>query len=115
MLFAYFSLDDVNQELAAKLSAAAGIEVEVCSTDLPLHRAPDAVLYDLDYLPPNTLRMLLTQLAAARPPYVVAVHSYRLLPRQVRALRQFGVIIARRLGVGVINRLRLAETVAGRT
>jgi hypothetical protein len=113
MRCAYLSLDEVNQDLAGRLAAAVGMEIDALSLRDPApNDGPDAVLYDLDYLPPDTLRALLADLTGRVPACPVAVHSYRLSGRQVRELRRRGVIVVRRLGAGVFARLRAA--MAGR-
>ena len=106
MLFAYLTLDEVNQELAGMLADAAGVELDATDfRDACPDRQFDAVLYDLDYLPNDRREALLAALTAGRMAEPVAVHSYRLSVRQARALRQQGVIVARRLGPKLFARL----------
>ena len=70
MRFAYLSLDEVNQALAARLAAAAGVGLDVRTfRDAPPGGRFDAVLYDLDSLPADYRGRLLADLV----PEVVTV------------------------------------------
>jgi hypothetical protein len=109
MWCAYLTLDEVNQDLAQRLAAAAGVRLEVLSLrDAAPAGQFEAVLYDLDFLPPDCREALLADLRAQRWIEPVAVHSYQLSPRQIVALRRSGVIVARRLGRKVFDRLLAA-------
>jgi hypothetical protein len=104
------TVDQVNQDLAGKLAAAAGVKLEVVFPRDAAGDGPfDAVLYDLDSLPPPDRQALLAELSA-RPAGqwagTAAVHSYHLSPRQARALRRQGVVVARRLRPATFARLR---------
>jgi hypothetical protein len=106
------TVDEVNQALAGKLAAAAGVQLEVVFPRDAAGDGPfDAVLYDLDSLPPIDRQALLAGLSA-RPAGqwagTAAVHSYQLSPRQARALRRQGVVVARRLQQATFARLRAA-------
>jgi hypothetical protein len=112
MLFAYLTLDEVNQNLAERLAADAGVGLEVLSfRDAAPAGQFDAVLYDLDFLPDDRRQQLLADLSAGRRVEPVAVHGYCLTGRQARALRRRGVLVARKLRPELFARLR---TVAGR-
>jgi hypothetical protein len=104
------SLDEVNQDLAGRFAAANGLEIDCVALCGPApHDGTVAILYDLDHLPPETLE----KLKAGCSNGAVAVHSYSLSARQIRALRRRGVIVTRRLTGWVFARLRAAA--AGRS
>jgi hypothetical protein len=107
MRIAYQSLDEVNRDLAARLAAAADVELE----SLALRDAPepfDAVLYDLDFLPADYRAGLLAARTTARSGALIAVHAYNLTSGQRRRLRRRGVVVARRLSVALFARLAAA-------
>jgi hypothetical protein len=108
MLCTYLSLDEVNRDLAMRLAAATGIWLELADLrDEAPHRGA-AMIFDLDSLPEDHRRAILTALLAGRWVGPVAVHGYGLSHRQVRALRQRGVIVSRRLRPRTFVRLRAA-------
>jgi hypothetical protein len=107
MRFAYLTLDVVNQALAARLAAAAGVCFSALTFRDAVPSGPrDAVLYDLDFLPADFRERLLKELVAGPRRGPVAVHGYSLSPRVARALRRRGVVVARRLRAGLFRRLR---------
>src|SRR5438046_3085297 len=98
MLFAYLSLNEVNQDLAQRLVAAVGGTLDVLSfRDAAPNGQFDAVIYDLDSLPADRQSAVLANLQAGPVSGPVAVHSYTLRGRQVRALREQGVLVSKRL------------------
>jgi hypothetical protein len=109
MLCAYLSLDEVNQDLAARSADEAGVELDALTfRDAAPAGQFDAVVYDLDSLPPAYRRALLADLGAGQLVEPVAVHSYNLSAGQVRALRRRGVIVGRRLRSRLFDRLLAA-------
>jgi hypothetical protein len=112
VLCAYVTVDEVNQDLAERLAARAGMRLEIVFPRDAAEAASSAmVLYDLDSLPPADRQALLAGLSlqpAGSGGAVVAVHSYYLPPRQARALRRQGVLVARRLRPTMFDRLRAA-------
>lgn len=109
MRYAYVTLDEVNQNLAERLARKSGIELDVLALNGAAPAAPfDAVLYDLDFLPPDLCQTILADLELGRSIEPVAVHSYKLSVRQVWALRRQGVIVARRLRSAVFAQLQAA-------
>src|SRR3954467_11650758 len=109
MQFAYLTLDEMNQDLAARLADAAGVELDVLSFHAPAPDGPfDAVLYDLDYLPDDRRAALLATPAAGCRGKPVAVHGYHPSAGAGRALRRQGVLVARHLDAELFVRLRLA-------
>jgi len=98
MLFAYLSLDEVNQDLAQRLVAAVGGTLDVLSfRDAAPNGQFDAVVYDLDSLPVDRRHAIVANLQAGPVSGPVAVHSYNLRGRQARALRGQGVLVSKRL------------------
>jgi hypothetical protein len=113
MQIAYLTPDEVHRDLAVRLAEDCGATVQPLSPNDPLPTEQfDAVLYDLDYLPPAQRQELLVDLAAssATRPVPVGVHSYN-LDDQVSALRRHGVVVARRLGPGVFRSLSRSHAV----
>jgi hypothetical protein len=112
VLCAYITVDEVNQDLAEKLAARAGMRLEVIfPRDAAEAESFAMVLYDLDSLPPADRQALLAGLSlqrAGRGGGVVAVHGYYLPPRQARALRRQGVLVAQRLRPAIFARLTAA-------
>jgi len=109
MRIAYVTCDPVNRDLAERL--AEECRVELCPLgpgEVPAAASPDAVLYDLDFLPADDRRAALDGLAAGRPPCPAAVHSYNLADGAARELRRRGVGVARRLDRRVIAALHRA-------
>ena len=112
MRYAYLTLDEVNQDWAERLAAQAGAELDVVSPRDLLAAGPfDALLIDLDSLPPGYRKAVLDDLLAGKQEAQTAVHSYHLRIRDARVLRRRGVIVARRLEVDIFHRLRKALTV----
>ncbi len=98
MLVAYLTTDPTNQELAAAFAARCG--ATLCPL-FPRDERPDgrfdAVLYDLDYLPPRLREEVLTELLANPPDPPAGVHTYNLGEEEVKALSTRGVVVFRRL------------------
>ena len=112
MRYAYLTLDQVNQDWAERVAAQAGAELDVVSPRDLLAAGPfDALLIDLDSLPPGYRKAALDDLLAGKQAGQAAVHSYHLRIRDARVLRRRGVIVARRLAVEIFQRLRKALAV----
>jgi hypothetical protein len=109
MRIAYLTTDELNQELALRLATSQQTQLEVIwPRDEPPDGCFDAVLYDLDCLPPPLRQQLLTDLAAGRTPQTAAVHSYALAGEQIKALLGQSVIVRRRLRATLFRRLSAA-------
>jgi hypothetical protein len=105
MPIAYLSTDEVNRHLAALMAAACGATLHPLSPkDPPPDGRFDAVLYDLDSMPPACREEIVASALADPPTRPVAVHSYN-LDMQADALRDKGVVVTRRLGPGVLRAL----------
>jgi hypothetical protein len=107
MRLAYLTLDEVNRDLARRLAAGAGLQLDELT---PRGAGRDghhgAALYDLDSLPADDRGRLLDALSSGWRDGPAAVHGYGLSGRQARALRRRGVLTTRRLSRGLFVRLR---------
>jgi hypothetical protein len=114
MILAYLSHDEVNLDLVRRLARAAGLHAcPVFAKDAPGAGPFDAVLYDLDSLPPAERERALRRLLLGPLPRPAAVHSYHLEWGEVQALRGRGVGVSRLLHERVIAGLVLAAAEAG--
>ena len=106
MFIAYLTLDEVNQDLAPRLAEACRATVHAWTPREALPAgAVDAVLIDLDSLPPQERQSILSGLLTRTAPYPVAVHSYNLEEGQVEALHHKGVAVHRRLTPALLRHL----------
>jgi hypothetical protein len=109
MRIAYLTTDEVNQELASQLAADQQAQLEVIwPRDEPPDGRFDAVIYDLDCLPPPLRQQLLTDLASGGAGRPAAVHSYALEDEQIKTLLGRGVIVRPRLRAALFRRLSAA-------
>ena len=106
MRIAYLTLDEVTENLATLMADECG------ATLFPLGpRDPkpdgefDAVLYDLDSLPPPHRKELLSELLSSRPLRPVGVHSYQLEEDEQAALRRRGLLVCRHIDTAVFQAL----------
>jgi hypothetical protein len=105
---AYLTLDEVHEDLARRMSLARGDVLSSLAARIPTPDEEfDAVVYDLDYLPPDLCRTVLAELATGPVRYQRAVHSYNLRKKQAERFRQRGVIVCRTLSA-VFTRLTRA-------
>jgi hypothetical protein len=105
MNLAYVSTDEVHQDLAYQLARAYRVDVHLLT---PTDRVPerlDAVIYDLDYLPPEDREHVLDRLIGSPANGLVAVHGYNLFGDQAKALKRNGVLVRRRLGRNLFRAL----------
>jgi hypothetical protein len=110
---AYLSIDPVHQALATALAEKFRVHLYLIEPRDGLPEGPlDAVLYDLDQLPPALGRAVLEEVLAGRSPLVAAVHSYNLEDDLVKRLACQGTIVRRRLGPKLIQTLRLVAACA---
>jgi hypothetical protein len=113
MILAYLSHDEVNLELAGQLADAAGVLLRpVFVRDAVPAVSFDAVLCDLDCLPPAERAGTLKALLAGPLTCPVGVHSYNLDWTEVQALQARGIAVCRRLYQGVVA--HLVQAVGGR-
>jgi hypothetical protein len=98
MRIAYLTTDEVNEDLAAKMSTRCGAALHAFSpADVPRNGAYDAVICDWDFLPRGQRKKIVCELIRNHGDRAVIVHSYNLSARQVRALRRRRVAVYRRL------------------
>jgi hypothetical protein len=99
----------VNEHLALQLAAACGATLEIVwPRDVPPDGRFDAVLYDLDCLPPAEREPLLSGLLAGPAAWPVALHSYNLEEHQIETLQANGVVVHRSLASELLQSLALA-------
>jgi hypothetical protein len=98
VLIAYLTTDEVNEDLATRMTHDCGVGLVVLSPKDPSPDSQfDAVIYDLDYVPPSLRDELLAKLMCGPSSFPVAVHSYNLTDDQIKSLLQTGVSVYRRL------------------
>jgi hypothetical protein len=96
MKIAYLTLDEVHEDLLRKLAETRGAEFCALPVLNPLPAGGfDAVIYDLDYLPPEQRQAVLAELLSGHVSHRAAVHGYNLRKSQVQGLRRRGVIVSR--------------------
>jgi hypothetical protein len=104
-LIAYLSDDEVNRDLATRLAAACGVALQLFSPkETPPDDLFDAVLYDLETMPPKRRAEIVAALLAAPSTRPVAIHAYN-LDVEANTLKENGVIVSRRLGPAVLRAL----------
>jgi hypothetical protein len=104
---AYVTTDEVNQDLALRLADDFGAELcPLSPKDPPPNGEFDAMVYDLDYLPPEGRRAILAGLLAGPRSCAVAVHSHNLREDQADALRAGGIAVSSRLEPEMFRLLR---------
>jgi hypothetical protein len=112
MLVAYFTTDEVHEELALRLAAETGttlcpepfqVQGELANGDF------DAVVYDWDYLPTSVQQTLFDVLLARPLHHPVAIHSYHMSEDDFETLKERGVHVHRRLEASVFQELLFHE------
>ena len=104
MRIAYFTTDEVNQDLAVRMAENCGIALHAVSpNDAPPDGRFDAVLYDWDYWPVHWRREILQELLRTPVCGIVALHAYHLEDEQVQALQLNGVATFRRLELEIFE------------
>jgi hypothetical protein len=110
MRIAYLTNDEVNQNLAAVMSAECG--ADICAR-LPQDPMPDgqfdAALYDLDDVQKHRRDEFVALILSSPSLCPRAVHGYDITDEQAKALRRHGVIVGQRLRSGLIRSLCTAE------
>jgi hypothetical protein len=106
MRIAYVTSDEVNQAAAVAMAELYGAAVSVLRPeDLSAPDGYDAVLYDLDGVPPREWPSLLEGLRSGPPVCPKALHGYGLTEEQAQALRLRGVAVAQRLNRALVRTL----------
>jgi hypothetical protein len=109
MRIAYWTTDEVNEDLAHELAAECGDRLcPLTPKDWAADGQYDAVLYDWDHLPAELQQEVMRGLLNGPLPHAVAVHGYGLGDGRAEALRRHTVAVYRRLQPRVFRFLRLA-------
>jgi hypothetical protein len=115
MRIGYLCTDEVNLRLAARAARACGASL---AGPPPRGADPDgefdAVLCDLDHLPPAGEQAVIEALGSGPLRVPTAVHGYNPGAGRASELRARGTIVARRLRPGLIRSLCRAAVVAAR-
>jgi hypothetical protein len=105
MLIAYISADEVNRDLAARIGASSGAQVEFLGHEGPAQEGRfDVVLYDLESLTRAQREMIVAKLLERPSSRPVAVHFYNFEGR-AEQLRERGVICSRKLTPSLLRML----------
>jgi hypothetical protein len=113
MHLAHLTTDDTNLSHAQQLAEERRATVQGwCPKDGPPNRRFDAIIYDLDHwaFECGERARLLHALSTEPLAVPVAVHSYGLAAKQIRALRRNGVLVVRCLKPKLFERLEQAAT-----
>ena len=109
MLIAHVTTDEVNHALAIRVSTPLGAVVRQLATQDGLAGERfDAVLLDLDSVPPCRRQALLDEVRSEATALPVAVYGYCLSEDQARVLRFHGVAVAQRLHSALVRTLAKA-------
>src|SRR5262249_50711018 len=82
-----------------------GAAVSLVRPEDPAPARFDAVLYDLDRVPGDRRPAVLDELFFGAPNHPTAVHGYGIADVQAKVLRRQGVVVARRLHLGLLHSL----------
>jgi hypothetical protein len=109
MRIAYWTTDEVNEDLAHELTTEGGDRLcPLTPKDWPPSGEYDAVLYDWDHLPADLQQEVMRGLLSGPLPHAAAVHGYNLGDGRAEALRRHTVVVYRRLQPLVFRFLRRA-------
>jgi hypothetical protein len=109
MRIAYWTTDEVNEDLAQELATESGDTLcPLAPKDWPAGGMYDAALYDWDHLPAGFQQEVLRGLLHGPLPHAVALHGYNLGDGLAGALRRHTVAVYRRLQPRVFRFLRRA-------
>ncbi len=113
MLFAYLTVDLVNQELALAWAEEDGMTLAILWPRDGLGREPyDGLLIDLDSLPEPEREQIWCWLLCGPRSLPIAVHSYHLGAEQAARLGTWGVAVFPRLAPHVLVHLKQAALAA---
>ncbi len=106
MRIAHLTTDEVNHALAVRSGGSLGAAlVSLDPEELPAHARYDAVLCDLDRVPPDRRQALLDEIHSEMTDRPMAVYGYCLSEDQASRLRFHGVAVAQRLHAALIRTL----------
>jgi hypothetical protein len=106
MRIAHLTTDELNQALAVRFGRSLGVEL-ICldPEELPANARYDAVLCDLDRVPPNRRQALLDEIHSESTASPMAIYGYCLSEDQARKLRFHGVAVAQSLNAALVRTL----------
>jgi len=111
VFIAYISLDEVNQDLAARTAEKYGVTLDFFASPAGMATLPcDAVVYDLDSLSRDDRLHIFDELTCGPVKCLAAVHCYNMRPIEEAALRRNGVVVHRRLHSGWLSHLIRGRT-----
>jgi len=106
MRIAHITTDEVNQALAVQAAGPLGAIVTPLGPEaISTHVLFDAVLYDLDRVPPDRRQALVDEIRSETTALPMAVYGYCLSEEQAGKLRFHGVAVAQRLHSALIRTL----------
>ncbi len=106
MRIAHVTTDEVNLALGVEAASPLGASMTPLGPgEMSTHFLFDAVLYDLDRVPPNRRAALLDEIHSEMADRPMAVYGYCLSEEQAQKLRFHGVAIAQRLHTALIRTL----------
>jgi hypothetical protein len=106
MRIAHITTDEVNQALAVQVARPLGAAMTPLGPgEMSTHFLFDAVLFDLDRVPPDRRAALLDEIHSETTDRPMAVYGYCLSEEQARKLRFHGVAVAQRLHAALIRTL----------
>jgi hypothetical protein len=106
MRIAHITTDEVNQALALRVARPLGVTVtQLGPEEMSKHVVFDAVLYDLDRVPPDRRPSLLDEIRSEKTAVPMAAYGYCLSEEQAAGLRFHGVAVAQRLHSALIRTL----------
>ena len=104
MRIAHVTTDEVNQALAVhKATPLGAIVTQLTIEDILADEQFDAVLFDLDRVPPDRRQALLDEIRSKVTELPLAVYGYCLSEEQAAQLRFHGVAVAQRLHSALIR------------
>jgi len=106
MRIAHVTTDEVNQDLAFRVARSLGaVMIPLVQDAMPTYVRLDAILCDLDRVPPDRRQALLEEIRSETTDLPVAVYGYCLSEEQAAKLRFRGVAVAQRLHAALIRTL----------
>jgi len=106
MRIAHITTDEVNQALVVRAARLFGAIVTPLGPEaISTHVLFDAVLYDLDRVPPDQRQTLVDEIRSEPTAIPMAVYGYSLSEEQAGKLRFRGVAVAQRLHAALIRTL----------
>jgi hypothetical protein len=106
MRIAYVTTDEVNSALAVRIARSHSADLTPSHPERSLPtRGFEAILCDLDCVPPDARQALLDGILSGRSAHTRAVHGYGLSEEQAAAIRLRGVVVSKRLHSDLVRTL----------